>query len=960
MIHGDPPHPHSYQEHDRDKDGTTDTCTYPHECGCTGGGCHDYGAGCGVPVPEKTCLDGSVIPEADTCTKTCADGSVIPETDTCTKTCLNGTVIPETAICTKTCWDNSVIPETDTCPPETKTCWDGQVIPADDICTQTCWDGSVIPYTDTCPPENKTCWNDLVIPVDDPCPPETQTCWDGTVIPATDICPPEPPPTQTCWDGSVIPATDTCPPEPPTQHICWDGSVITPSLGETCPPRTQTCWNGSVIPATDTCPTPPPPTTICWDGSIITPSFGETCPPRTQTCWNGTVILLGQTCPPRPPPTQTCWNGTVIPVGQTCPPQPPTTQTCWDGSVIPATDTCPPQPPPQQTQTCWDGSVIPVTSTCPPQTQTCWDNSVIPITDTCPPQTPAPTRLRVYCSAPSGATAPEIEVRWDAVTGISAPTYEVEGDLSYTGVDTSFTRTGQFLTDYEVRVRAYDSVNNQWTAWSGNASADCPLGAPSDVTVSCVNREIIATWTDPSPHPDNRYLHTLRITEPGDSAQVTAGYLTTTEFRRSGTWPVGTTVLFSVDVENNGDHSQMVRAPVATCVIAPTGLNVDCAANGGNLEVTVTWNALTGMTGYEVTGDLTYNGADTSFAAAGAYGQSYTVQVRATDGSTTTGWSPSASGDCPSPAPTGLALACSADGMTLTVSWDADASAATYEAVEDGGDLAFYAGAANSFTRSSTVGVTYRWQVRSISSGGGQSDWSSWVELACGVIPPTPLNVSMTCVGPPTGAQTLTVTWDPPPGNPSYDIWYNYGNPVNWDSDPNNDEGASLSNRGQTPANRTRNTSISVSLPAPNGQEGRLYTVRVQAESTAGPSSWSQNTGVHDPFAWVRCPGKPPAVPEPGISALCYFATKLVEVEWADIADTASGDTYTYEVRSDPHSAYTGPWTLDPAGERATRGVSTWGTRIGDGIQVRASNTWGDGPWSPAAGIDKNCYIIGK
>ena len=81
-------------------------------------------------------------------------------------------------------------------------------------------------------------------------------------------------------------------------------------------------------------------------------------------------------------------------------------------------------------------------------------------------------------------------------------------------------------------------------------------------------------------------------------------------------------------------------------------------------------------------------------------------------------------------------------------------------------------------------------------------------------------------------------------------------------------------------------------------------------------------------------------------------------MNWDEIADTASGDTY--EIQSDPHTEYTGPWTLDPAGERATRGVSNWSTQIGNGLQVRAANTWGNGLWTPAAGIDKNCWIIGK
>ena len=636
-----------------------------------------------------------------------------------------------------------------------------------------------------------------------------------------------------------------------------------------------------------------------------------------------------------------------------------------------------------------------------------------------------PTNLIVECAVPLGGTAPLVEVSWDAPADITVGSYEVEGDLTYTGASTSFSDTGAFLTEYEVRARAYDSTGSQWLYWTNYESDACPIADPVDVVVSCVSGEIVATWTDPAPNPDTQFLVTAAITEPGSSVDNVAETVTAAEFRKTGTWQDGTTVEFQVQAEHDGEYSAQASAPDTACINTVAGLDVECAVNGGNVEVTMEWDALTGMTSYEVEGDLTYNGASTSFTAPGVHGESYTVRVRATDGTTTSEWSESDTADCPPAvpstfdvscsadgtlltvswdsdssvasfeaaedggdlaafsgsgnsftrtstpgveyrwhvkalgnngaesawtgwvaetcpftAPTGLDVDCSADGLTVTVSWDSDSRATSYEAVEDGADLAGYAGAATSFTRTSTSGDSYSWQVRSISSGGSESDWTAWTDGDCAVTPPTPANVAMTCTGPPTGSQTLSVTWDPPPGSPSYDIWYNYD--------------GSISNLGTLPVNRTRSNAVVVNLPAPTGQVGRLYEVQVQAESIAGASAWSQNTGVHDPSAWVRCPGIPPALADADVEATCYYTALYIEAEWEDVDDKALGDTYTWEAQSTD----TGTWVV--SGTTATFSVADWNTPVGFGIQVRATNAHGSAPWAPAAGIDLNCRLIGK
>ena len=603
-----------------------------------------------------------------------------------------------------------------------------------------------------------------------------------------------------------------------------------------------------------------------------------------------------------------------------------------------------------------------------------------------PPQTPAlstPAWFSPSCVVFGGET--QLFYRWTDISG--AEWYEIEGNFQLAGSpdltewswigftpQTTMTLTGE-AEQVRAKVRAAAS-GNRLSLWSAQRLLLCEELAAPTATLDCIGtrgapQTLRAGWRAADGRSAVSTPVQWRIDGPDGTREGTGAAGSLGEFVDVGIEPDGywRDYTLSVQLTVNGIAVLDPGTAQARCdgtePPLPSNLSVVCTApQGGAPLVDVSWDAPTGITatGYEAEGDLAYSGAGTSFSRTGDHGQSYTVRVRATDGTYTTGWTANETGECPPAVPANLDVSCSADGTLLTVSWDADPLAASFEAVEDGGDLFPYSGAANSFTRTSAVGDSYTWQVRSIASGGRQSDWSVPVTGDCSLIPPTPTNIAMTCVGPPTGTQTLTVTWDPPPGNPQYDIWYNYGNPANWDADPNNDEPATISNRGQTPANRTRSHSVSVTLPAPANQEGRLYTVRVQAESTAGTSDWSSKTGVHDPFAWVRCPGKPPAPAEAAIGAQCFLLDNRIEVEWDDIADKAAGDAYSYQVRSDEGDSFTNSppeWTDPGSGTESVQTVAVWDDK-GNGIQVRATNIWGSGPWSPATGIDLGCRVIPK
>lgn len=348
---------------------------------------------------------------------------------------------------------------------------------------------------------------------------------------------------------------------------------------------------------------------------------------------------------------------------------------------------------------------------------------------------PLPSSVSVTCVTPLNSNNPLVSVSWDAPTGITVSSYEVEGDLTYTGTSASFSRTGEFLTEYQVRVRAYDSASSEWTGWTGFASGTCPIAEPTGLAAECVQGEFVATWTDPANNPTTEFLITGTITEPSSSAVTISETVTTTEFRRVGGWADGTTIELQVQASNGGTLSSQVAAPTTTCASFPTGLSVDCADNAGVLEVTLTWDAVTGMTSYEIGGDLTYTGPDNTFTASGVYGQSYTVQVRATDGTTTTGWSPNETGECPPSTPviTGIGTLTQCDTGDLVVEWRASLLVDTYEIeLDDGTNVNNFSGLASPVYQQSGVDprTVLNIRVKAVNASG-DSPWSPTVTIEC-------------------------------------------------------------------------------------------------------------------------------------------------------------------------------------------------------------------------------------
>ena len=384
-----------------------------------------------------------------------------------------------------------------------------------------------------------------------------------------------------------------------------------------------------------------------------------------------------------------------------------------------------------------------------------------------------PTGLTVDCAA-QGDDTPEVTVAWDAAQG--SESYEVEGDLTYTGVDTSFTEDGERANSYRVRVRAYNSGGTvQWSGWSGYAQDTCPAARPTGVVVECSNGYVTASWTDTNDPPVNDYTifldYVLPRAEFGTSYNSFGRYSsTTTTWVWPGIWsenawpgavedgpfPLGTEV--DIRVVPNTGNSPWSFATSAVCVGTVTSLTVDCAVPAGSSTptVTVSWDALDSMTGYEAEGSLSYSGSDTSFTANGAFGQSYTVRVRATDGTTTTGWSDDATDECPPTAPAITTAECVAGD--LEVRWTVRSTATSYEIELDDPNIANSLGNEPVVSSGRTTPAytdaglaarkTMNTRVRA-ASDSGNSPWSTPETVECEAIELT------------TGTATLTADTTP-------------------------------------------------------------------------------------------------------------------------------------------------------------------------------------------------------
>ena len=267
----------------------------------------------------------------------------------------------------------------------------------------------------------------------------------------------------------------------------------------------------------------------------------------------------------------------------------------------------------------------------------------------------------------------------------------------------------------------------------------------------------------------------------------------------------------SVQVDNNGDP---VGGPTSPTVLslpqapsvppAPNGLIAQATTVGdspGSDTITLSWNASTNATGYDVYEGASPGGEDTSTPACSTTGalsctvtglttgNAYYFVVEATN---IAGFSAPSTELRTTPgielpaAPTGLTVTAttvnpSAGSGTVTLAWDASATATGYNVylgTTSGGEDTTAAPACSTGALSCTVtglttGITYYFVVEATNIAGFSAP-STELRTTPGVEPPaapTGLTVTATTVNPTAGSATITLAWDASATATGYDVY---------------------------------------------------------------------------------------------------------------------------------------------------------------------------------------------
>ena len=394
-------------------------------------------------------------------------------------------------------------------------------------------------------------------------------------------------------------------------------------------------------------------------------------------------------------------------------------------------------------------------------------------------------------AAPSGlnvaTTSSSLALSWSAVT--SAASYEVkQGSGTVTAVSSGTSHTFTSLnegTAYDLYVRAKNSDGtSEWSSISATTSPAAPSGlsaatAPSSLTLSW------GSVTGATSYEVKR----------GASGTVTAVSSGTSHTFTGLT--ANTSYTLYVRAKNSGGTSPWSSISSTTPLAAPSGLS---ASTTTSTSLTLSWNAVTGATSYEVkqgasyewgaSGTVTAVSSGTSHTFTGlAANTSYVLYVRAKSSTGVSNWSSL------STAGTGVSdssslsittrsvhsLNATATNTSLTLSWTAVAGATGYEveAFKDGYGYWRYddgtgqddglvaatvsSGTSHTFT-GLTAGTSYTLHVRAKSSSG----FSKWSSLSAATQPSpqiAPSTLSATAT-----STSLTLSWDAVAGVTSYRV----------------------------------------------------------------------------------------------------------------------------------------------------------------------------------------------
>ncbi|WP_202708414.1 fibronectin type III domain-containing protein, partial [Sporosalibacterium faouarense] len=346
----------------------------------------------------------------------------------------------------------------------------------------------------------------------------------------------------------------------------------------------------------------------------------------------------------------------------------------------------------------------------------------------------------------TSATSDSINISWLPVTGATGYDIEVYGSIVDAGDKTEYTHEGlnpNTQLTYRVRAKSSRSVSK----WSGIVAQTTLTGTPKNIDAEATDTTIDLSW-DPvsgakaydieidgvvSEIIDNKYLHDQLLSSSEHSYRIR-----------------------SKNEEGISEWSELFIK--STLPSIPSNLSSDIQIN----EVTLTWDEVPRVTGYEVeiNGEVIENGMSNTYTIdTNEPNKEYIFRVRSNNEGLNSGWSSQIVVITPPEEPKNL-IATSLSTQ-ITVKWDSVIGAEGYE-IEIDGEV-YDVGLKTTYMHSNlTPNTEYSYRIRS-KNNGGISEWSE--KIVATTLLSVPSNL-----GAVSSSDGIFLTWDDVDGAVGYDV----------------------------------------------------------------------------------------------------------------------------------------------------------------------------------------------
>jgi len=383
---------------------------------------------------------------------------------------------------------------------------------------------------------------------------------------------------------------------------------------------------------------------------------------------------------------------------------------------------------------------------------------------------------------PAGLTASvvsssQINLTWNAST--YATSYTVQRSSNNGATWTTFTTTGTTYTNtgltantpYLFRVMATNSGSS--SAYTPNLSATTKLATPTGLNANVVSSSRInLTW--------NAVVGATSYTVQRSTNGTTWTTLSTTVVGTSyasTSLATNTKYYYQVMATNSSNTSAYsTNVNATTKVVTPTGLSATVISNS---QINLTWNLVSGATGYVVERSTTgagnwttvYTGSGTSCSSTGLNEDTkYFFRIKATVSGNQSAYAANVSGKTfwgTFSTPTGLTTK-AVSSSQIKVGWNAVFGATSYTLERSTNQTTWttvYTGSNTSFTNASLNADTpYFYRVRATNSSGSTTGYASSSSIKTKIA--TPLNFAASAIS----SSQVKLSWNSVTGATSYTL----------------------------------------------------------------------------------------------------------------------------------------------------------------------------------------------